>query len=201
MKKSIFALFMLASFAASAQNVTFDSTFYTRENGVLFENTRIEYDNKGVTTSKLPVDSARLIVVRQAEVKNWVTTQQTAFRQVQETERLFRSAVRADKTFAEQIGFSFVVAIHQESDIYLLQGEWEQVVNDTVTSLTIRRRSADGLSELRPQGGQFRTFRVLFDIMNVTNWPTSGATTTLYRRNRNSWADLSGRILIRTRNR
>ena len=197
MKQIFSALLMLASLAATAQNVTFDSTFYTRENGVLFENTIIQYDNKAETTSKQPVDSARLMTVRQFEVRNWTNSQMASFQQLQNTERLFRSAVRQDKTFAEQIGTSFIVAIHQESDVDLLQGNWEQIVAGTATDLNIRRRAADGLSELRPTGGQFRTFRALYDIVQVTNWPTQGTTTTLYRVNQSRYTDLSGSIIIR----
>lgn len=201
MKHIFIALLMLASFAATAQSVTFDSTFYTREDGLLFENTIIQYDNKGETRSKQPVDSARLMTVRQFEVRNWTNSQMAAFQQIQNTERLFRSAVRQDKTFFEQIGTSFIVAIHQESDVDLLQGNWEQVISGTATALTIRRRAADGLSELRPTGGQFRTFRALYDIVQVTNWPAQGTTTTLYRRNANSYTDLSGTVIIRKANR
>jgi len=195
--KQIFsALLLLASFAASAQTVTFDTTFYTRESGVLFENVRVEYDNKGITTSKQPVDSAQIITIRQAEVKNWTTDQLSAFRQIQQTQRLFTSAVRADKTLFEQIGVSFVVAIHQESDVDLLKGQWEQVVNGAATDIAIRRR-ADGLSELRPTGGQFRTFRALYGIIRVSNWPISGVETILYQVSKTRYVDMSGSIVLR----
>jgi hypothetical protein len=197
MKNTLSALLLLAAFAASAQTVTFDTTFYTRESGVLFENVRIEYDNKGITTSKQPVDSVQIITIRQAEVKNWTNDQLSAFRQIQQTPRLFTSAVRADKTLFEQLGVSFVVAIHQESDVELLKGQWEQVVNGTATDVTIRRRASDGLSEFRPTGGQFRTFRALYGIIRVSNWPTQGVETMLYQVNKTRYVDLSGTIVLR----
>jgi hypothetical protein len=197
MKQIFSALLLLAAFAASAQTVTFDTTFYTRESGVLFENVRIEYDNKGITTSKQPVDSVQIITIRQAEVKNWTNDQLSAFRQIQQTQRLFTSAVRADKTLFEQLGVSFVVAIHQENDVELLKGQWEQVINGTATDVNVRRRASDGLSELRPTGGQFRTFRALYGIIRVTNWPTQGAETILYQVGKTRYVDLSGTIVLR----
>jgi hypothetical protein len=192
MKNTIIAALMLLTMSATAQTITSDTTFFTVQNGTLFQTTRTVYDNGGYFETSNPTDTMRVANIAAAKIRGRAEEVNKAYRTLYDNRSMFFQVIKQDAEITQGIGISPLNLVRQSADVFSdTLATWAFESTFTVTNA--------GVLRIKIGSDANRNMVLLGTVLRINNLPASGSNVTFYRINERLWVNLDGtQRLVRT---
>jgi hypothetical protein len=195
-------LFLPALLTGQTRELTKDSSYITASAGHFFAVNVLEYDNGEATTTKTLIGDTAAVVSLYAnriatEAGQMAAAAQTIVRRNSLVTTLNKLDTLAMVSLGLTVAQSPLTAVSQAYDDPFLAGSWVQIVNGTTTAVTFAVNGTTGRIRMTPQGSTARTMFLFGDMLRITNWPTTGVSTTLFKMASGQWTNVELTIRLR----
>jgi len=198
MKNTIIAAIMLLTMSATAQTIS-DTTFFTVQNGTLFQTTRTVYDNGGYFETSNPTDTMRVANIAAAKIRGRAEEVNKAYRTLYDNRSMFFQVIKQDAEITQGIGISPLNLVRQSADVFsdtLATWAFESGTAQTPCTFTVTNA---GVLRIKIGSDANRNMVLLGTVLRINNLPASGSNVTFYRINERLWVSLDGtQRLVRT---
>jgi hypothetical protein len=199
MKNTIIAALMLLTMSATAQTITSDTTFFTVQNGTLFQTTRTTYDNGGYFETSNPTDTMRVANIAAAKIRGRAEEVNKAYRTLYDNRSMFFQVIKQDAEITQGIGISPLNLVRQSADVFsdtLATWAFESGTAQTPCTFTVTNA---GVLRIKIGNDANRNMVLLGTVLRINNLPASGSNVTFYRINERLWVNLDNtQRLVRT---
>ena len=199
MKYSIIFLFFATT--ATAQTITFDTLYFERVNGQLFQITRTEFDNGSYSQTRYAADSAEVLKLYANEIEREAAKLAEAARQTVTIPAFSAQSIRRNNILNTQIGARPIIEIQSR-----YEGQFLETASNTVWQLRSPDNTVEQVTFSKTATGQLiykvgetpNKPAILFgQIMRLNNYPQSGQTLFLFQLRDRVWQDIDGEYLLR----
>ena len=194
-------LFALACISATAQTITFDTLYFERVDGQLFQITRTEFDNGSYSQTRYAADSAAVLKLYANEIEREAAKLAEAARQTVTIPAFSAQSIRRNNILNTQIGARPIIEIQSR-----YEGQFLETASNTVWQLRSPDNSVEEVVFSKTATGQLiykvgeepNKPAILFgQIMRLNNYPQSGQTLFLFQLRDRVWQDIDGEYLLR----
>jgi hypothetical protein len=188
--------FLFLATTATAQTITFDTLYFERVNGLMFQVTRTEFDQ-----TRYAADSAAVLRVYADEIEREAAKLAEAARQTVTIPAFSAQSIRRNNILNTQIGARPIIDIQNR-----YEGQFLETASNTVWQLRSPDNSVDEVVFSKTATGQLiykvgeepNKPAILFgQIMRLNNYPQSGQTLFLFQLRDRVWQDIDGEYLLR----
>ena len=193
-------LFAIACINATAQTVTFDTLYFERVNGQLYQITRTEFDNGSYSQTRYAADSLGVLRVYADEIEREAAKLAEAARVALSTQVVFNKSVRLNNSLNTSLQVSPLreLQLKYESPFVNTASTtvWRLNTNERIADVTFTK-NATGFLIAKVGADANRTVVLAGQVMRFNNYPTQGAVTFFYKIRDGLWRTLDGNIDIR----
>ena len=199
MKHITLAAMTLLTISATAQSIVTDTTFFTVENGTLFQTTRTIYENGARYETTVPTDTMRVANITAAKIRGRADELNKAFRTVWNERPIFAQTVKQDSEVRAGIGISPLNLVRESADVFSdTLATWVYELNGNQTPCTFSVTST-GVLRIKIGEQANRTIILLGSVLRVNALPSVGTNEVFYRLSDRFWVNFDGsQRLIRT---
>ena len=193
--------FLFLATTATAQTITFDTLYFERVNGHLFQITRTEFDNGSYSQTRYAADSAAVLRVYADEIEREAAKLAEAARQTVTIPAFSAQSIRRNNILNTQIGARPIIDIQNR-----YEGQFLETASNTVWQLRSPDNSVQEVTFSKTATGQLiykagedaNKPAILFgQIMRLNNYPSTGQTLFLFQLRDRVWQDIDGEYLLR----
>jgi len=190
MKKQLIFLFLILTFAATAQRETvLDSTYLTNQGGQFFTVRVVNYSTgESEVTSKLVGDTAQLYTGYLDAVRQQAATLANDIRVVSEYKGRITQLIREADAASLIVGMDILDTITAQNAEPFTSQLWTIRTPDTLFNLTFTVNQ-NGTLRYRVNDGPAATANLLGDLLRLRNFPTASTNTDLARLPSGRWVD------------
>jgi hypothetical protein len=199
MKYSIILLFFAST--ATAQTVTFDTLYFERVNGQLYQITRTEFDNGSYSQTRYAADSLGVLRVYADEIEREAAKLAEAARQTVTIPAFAAQSIRRNNILNGQIGVRPIIDIQNR-----YEGQFLETASSTVWQLSAPGKEAETVTFSKTNTGQLlykvgsdasKPVIVFGQILRLNNYPATGQVLFLFQLRDRVWQDIDGNYLLR----
>ena len=193
--------FLFLATTATAQTITFDTLYFERVNGQLFQITRTEFDNGSYSQTRYAADSAAVLRVYADEIEREAAKLAEAARQTVTIPAFSAQSIRRNNILNTQIGARPIIDIQNR-----YEGQFLETASNTVWQLRSPDNSVQEVTFRKTATGQLiykvgedaNKPAILFgQIMRLNNYPAAGQALFLFQLRDRVWQDIDGEYLLR----
>lgn len=200
MKHLLTILFIATALAATSQTVTFDTVYFQTVNGILYQISRVEYDDGSYNENKASTTKEQVLDIYAGQIETDAANIATAGRLYLNTAKFFNNALRTHNTLNTAL---------QVAPLRALQIKYEEPFIDTATttvwqlqteqSTTAVTFSKSGTGQLLIKVGSDANRVVVLagQLLRIQNYPATGQLTYLLQVRPNVWQDIAGEVVLR----
>lgn len=193
--------FLFLGTTATAQTITFDTLYFERVNGLMFQVTRTEFDNGSYSQTRYLADSLGILRVYTQEIENDAAKLAEAARQTVRIPQFVAQSIRRQQVLNDAIGVRPIADIQAR-----YEGQFLETATTTVWQLTVNKGTPQDVVFGKTATGQL-TFKIgedaikpailLGQIMRFNSYPATGQALFLFQLSQNVWQDIDGNYLLR----
>jgi hypothetical protein len=193
--------FLFLATTATAQTITFDTLYFERVDGQLFQITRTEFENGSYSQTRYAADSAEVLKLYANEIEREAAKLAEAARQTVTIPAFSAQSIRRNNILNTQIGARPIIDIQNR-----YEGQFLETASNTVWQLRSPDNSVQEVVFSKTATGQLiykvgeepNKPAILFgQIMRLNNYPQSGQTLFLFQLRDRVWQDIDGEYLLR----
>lgn len=200
MKQLISLLLLVFAVEVTAQTVTFDTVYFETVNGILYQISRVEYDDGSYNESKSSTTKEQVLDIYAGQIETDAANIATAGRLYLNTAKFFNNALRTHNTLNTAL---------QIAPLRALQLKYEEPFTTSVTSTTWQlqtEQSTQTATFTKSGTGQLvvkfgsdanRVVVLAGQLLRIQNYPASGQLTYLLQVRPNVWQDIAGEVVLR----
>jgi hypothetical protein len=182
-------LFALACINATAQTVTFDTLYFERVNGQLYQITRTEFDNGSYSQTRYAADSLGVLRVYADEIEREGNALAESARAAVKLPQYVNESIRRQNILNTSLGVRPIIDIQQRHEAQFLQTAtstvW-QLGNQTVTF----GKTGTGQLTFKVGSDAAKPAILLGQVIRLNNFPATGQSVVLFQLRPNVWQDI-----------
>ena len=189
-------IFLFFATTATAQTVTFDTLYFERVNGQLYQITRTEFDNGSYSQTRYAADSLGVLRVYADEIEREGNALAESARAAIRLPKFVNESIRRNNILNSAIGVRPIIEIQTRYESQFLQTAtttvW-QLGEQTVTFA----KTGTGQLTYKVGSDAVKPAILLGQVMRLNNFPETGQTTVLFQLRPNVWQDIDGVYQLR----
>lgn len=200
MKKLISLLLLGFAFQAAAQTVTFDTVYFQTVNGILYQISRVEYDDGSYNENKSSTTSEQVLNIYAGQIETDAANIATAGRLYLSTAKFFNNALRTHNTLNTALQVAPLRALQLKYEEPFIETAtttvWQLQTEQSTTAVTFNK-SGTGQLLIKVGSDANRVVVLAGQLLRIQNYPATGKLTYLLQVRPNVWQDISGEVVLR----
>jgi hypothetical protein len=194
MKYSIIFLFFAST--ATAQTVTFDTLYFERVNGQLYQITRTEFDNGSYSQTRYAADSLGVLRVYADEIEREGNALAESARSAVRLPQFVVESIRRQNILNSAIGVRPIIEIQTRHESLFLETSTSTVWQLNEQTVTFGKTGTGQLT-YKVGSDAVKPAILLGQVMRLNNYPATGQTVVLFQLRPNVWQDIDGAYFLR----
>ncbi len=202
MKQFIIVAFTLSTFITSyAQTVVQDTIYFETVNDVLYQVSRVQYDNGSYSESRIVTTKENVLREYSQAIENDAAKYANAGRIYLTSKSFVRQAIKIEKMLEDALGLSPFDLLQSNYESMFLETAsstvWQVVDNGTTKEATFSKNPNTNQLRIKVGTDSFRPVIILGQTIVVRSYPATGQDLVLFMINNRVFKDVDDNVTLR----